>query len=83
LLEGGGFCSIFRTFAFVGDSLSSGEFQLPKEDGKWGYYDMFDYSWGQFMARTLGSKVYNFSKGGMTAKAYLQGKKIEIGTKFN
>jgi len=72
LLEGGGFCSIFRTFACVGDSLSSGEFQLPKEDGKWGYYDMFDYSWGQFMARTLGSKVYNFSKGGMTAKAYLE-----------
>jgi lysophospholipase L1-like esterase len=72
LVEDGGFCSIFRTFACVGDSLSSGEFQLPLEDGKWGYYDMFDYSWGQFMARTLGSKVYNFSKGGMTAKWYVE-----------
>ena len=72
LVEDGGFCSIFRTFACVGDSLSSGEFQLPKEEGKWGYYDMFEYSWGQFMARTLGSKVYNFSKGGMTAENYLK-----------
>ncbi len=75
LVEDGGFCSIFRTFACVGDSLSSGEFQIPRNDGsekKWSYYDMFEYSWGQFMARTLGSKVYNFSKGGMTAKQYLQ-----------
>ena len=71
LVEDGGFCSIFRTFACVGDSLSSGEFQIPRNDGsekKWSYYDMFEYSWGQFMARTLGSKVYNFSKGGMTAR---------------
>ena len=72
LVNDGGFSSIFRTFACVGDSLSSGEFQIPKEDGKWGYYDKFEYSWGQFMARTLGSKVYNFSKGGMTAKHYLE-----------
>ncbi len=71
LPEDGGFCGIFRTFACVGDSLSSGEFQIPKEDGKWGFYDMFEYSWGQFMARTLGSKVYNFSRGGMTAKEYV------------
>ena len=66
----GGFCNIFRTFACVGDSLSSGEFQIPKED-KWGFYDMFEYSWGQYMARTLGSKVYNFSRGGMSAKRYM------------
>lgn len=70
--EDGGFCSIFRTFACVGDSLSSGEFQLPREDGKWSFHDMFEYSWGQFMARTLGSKVYNFSRGGMTAKEYIE-----------
>lgn len=72
LLPDGGFASIFRTIACVGDSLSSGEFQLPKEGGNWSYHDMFEYSWGQFMARTLGSKVYNFSCGGMTAKWYME-----------
>ena len=70
LLPDGGFCGIFRTIGCVGDSLASGEFQTKKADGTWRYTDMFEYSWGQFMARTIGSKVYNFSKGGMTAKRY-------------
>ena len=70
LVTDGGFCGIFRTIGCVGDSLSSGEFQTKKADGSWRYTDMFEYSWGQFMARTIGSKVYNFSKGGMTAKRY-------------
>ena len=70
LLPDGGFCGIFRTIGCVGDSLSSGEFQTKKADGSWRYTDMFEYSWGQFIARTIGSKVYNFSKGGMTAKRY-------------
>ena len=70
LLPDGGFCGIFRTIGCVGDSLSSGEFQTKKADGSWRYTDMFEYSWGQFMARTIGSTVYNFSKGGMTAKRY-------------
>lgn len=66
---------IFRTIACVGDSLSSGEFEVKSKDGanKSIYLDMFDYSWGQFMARNLGSKVYNFSRGGMTAKEYVNG----------
>ena len=70
LVTDGGFCGIFRTIGCVGDSLSSGEFQTKKADGSWRYTDMFEYSWGQFMARTIGSTVYNFSKGGMTAKRY-------------
>lgn len=70
LVTDGGFCGIFRTIGCVGDSLSSGEFQTKKADGSWRYTDMFEYSWGQFIARTIGSKVYNFSKGGMTAKRY-------------
>jgi len=72
LLPDSGFCGIFRTIGCVGDSLSSGEFQTPKGDGKWRYTDMFEYSWGQFIARAAGSTVYNFSKGGMTAKEYIQ-----------
>lgn len=73
LLPDAGFCSIFRTIACIGDSLSSGEFQITDSDGNSRYYDMFEYSWGQFMARAAGSKVYNFSRGGMTAKEYLTG----------
>lgn len=31
---------------------------------------MFDYSWGQFMAREAGLESLNFSRGGMSAKWY-------------
>ncbi len=72
LVEDGGFCKIFRTIGCVGDSLSSGEFESLDEEGQRGWHDMFEYSWGQFIARTCGSKVYNFSKGGMTAKNYMR-----------
>ena len=72
ILNDGGFCGIFRTIACIGDSLSSGEFETIDSDGKHSYYDFYDYSWGQYMARMMGSKVYNFSKGGMTAKEYCE-----------
>lgn len=69
----GGFANIFRSIACIGDSLSSGEFELIADDGTTHtYHDMFEYSWGQFMARTTGAKVLNFSRGGMTARAYLE-----------
>lgn len=67
----GGFCSIFRNIACVGDSLSSGEFQT-EINGDRRYHDIFDYSWGQYIARLTGAKVYNFSRGGMTAKEYTE-----------
>ena len=70
LVSDGGFCSILRTVACVGDSLASGEFEDLDENGNKTYHDMFEYSWGQFMARMAGIKVYNFSRGGMTAKEY-------------
>ena len=73
-----GFCGILRTIGCVGDSLSSGEFETIDENGKRHYYDLFDYSWGQFMGRTLGSKVYNFSIGGMSAKQYCESFAKEI-----
>lgn len=71
LVSDGGFCGIFKTIACVGDSLASGELQ-SYEDGKTGYHDLFYYSWGQYMARTLGNTVFNFSRGGMTAKEYCE-----------
>lgn len=70
LAEDGGYTAIFRTIACVGDSLSSGEFQAVNSDGVDTYHDMFEYSWGQFLGRMCGSQVYNFSRGGMTAKEY-------------
>ena len=72
LVTDGGFCGIFRTIGCIGDSLSSGEFESKDENGIVGYHDFYEYSWGQFMARTTGSKVYNFSRGGMTAKEFCE-----------
>lgn len=71
--EGCGLTSVFRTIAVIGDSLSSGEFEAnhPGTDIKT-YHDMFEYSWGQYIARAAGCTVYNFSRGGMTAKEYMR-----------
>ncbi len=72
IVTDGGYCGIFRTIACIGDSLSSGEFESKQADGTNGYHDFYEYSWGQFIARSCGSKVYNFSRGGMTAKEYIE-----------
>ncbi|MBQ7543254.1 MAG: SGNH/GDSL hydrolase family protein [Clostridia bacterium] len=72
LVSDGGYCGILRTIGCVGDSLSSGEFESRNENGDVGYHDQFDYSWGQFLARDCGNTVYNFSRGGMTAKEYVE-----------
>lgn len=72
IVTDGGFCGIFRTIGCIGDSLSSGEFETMDEDGIKGFHDFYEYSWGQFMARTIGNKVYNFSRGGMTAKEFCE-----------
>lgn len=72
LVEGYSHTSVFRKIAFIGDSLSSGEFETRDKDGKPGYHDLYDYSWGQYIARKNGLTAYNFSKGGMTAKEYIE-----------
>lgn len=68
--ENGGYTAIFRTIACIGDSLSSGEFEYVNKKNETFYIDKFEYSWGQFIARMTGNTVYNFSRGGMTAKEY-------------
>jgi len=72
LVDGYSHTSIFRKIAFVGDSLSSGEFESRDEKGTPGYHDFYEYSWGQYIARKNGLLAYNFSRGGMTAKEYVQ-----------
>lgn len=70
LCENGGYCSIFRNIICVGDSLASGEFQVKAPDGTYNYHDMFEYSWGQYLARMTGATLYNFTRGGMTAEKF-------------
>ncbi len=70
LVSDGGFCAIFRTIACIGDSLSSGEFEGLTREGVKSWHDLYEYSWGQYLARMCGSTVLNFSKGGMSAGAY-------------
>ena len=72
LVVDGGFVGIFRKMAFVGDSLSSGEFEALDAQGNRSYHDMYEYSWGQYIARMCGNTAYNFSRGGMTAKEYCE-----------
>ena len=72
LLSDGGLCSTLRTIGCVGDSLASGEFEEYLHGGTVFYNDMYEHSWGQYMARICGNKVYNFSKGGMTAREYCE-----------
>lgn len=79
LVEGYSNTSIFRTIGFIGDSLSSGEFETCDENGQHGYHDMFEYSWGQHIARKNGLKAYSFSAGGMTARDYVNSFAAEKG----
>ena len=71
IVTDGGFCGIFRSVGCIGDSLSSGEFESLNKDGSKCYHDFYDYSWGQYLGRDCGSKVYNFSRGGMTAELFI------------
>ena len=72
LAHGYSHTSVFRTIAFVGDSLSSGEFETRDENKRPGYHDLYEYSWGQYIARKNGLLAYNFSRGGMTAQEYME-----------
>ena len=68
----GGFCGIFRTIGCIGDSLSSGEFEGVAGEEEKVFYDAYEYSWGQVLGRMVGSKVYNFSCGGMSTRAFVE-----------
>ena len=79
LVPDGGYARIFRTIGCIGDSLSSGEFQTINARGESVYRDYYEYSWGQYLARMLGSKVFNLSRGGMTARDYMESFSEEYG----
>ncbi len=66
-----GLLSLFHTVGCIGDSLASGECTY-KESGTTRYIDLYDFSWGQCLARLTGNTYYNFSKGGLTTKTWLE-----------
>ena len=67
-----GFCSIFHYWGFIGDSLCSGEFEYTRPDDKTGYWDCYEYSWGMRMCARMGVEGEVFSKGGETAKGWIE-----------
>ena len=60
----------FIKFGVIGDSLASGEC-VSNENGILHYNDLYEYSWGQFIARNHGMQCINFSKGGLTTRSWL------------
>ena len=64
--------SMFEKFGVVGDSCSSGAIYVLNADGSQksagSYYNL---SWGQIMARKLGTTCTNFSKGGLSTRTWL------------
>lgn len=70
LTDNTGFLDIFLNVGCIGDSLASGE-SVSNEQGQTSNHDLYNYSWGQYLARKTGNQYYNWSKGGLTAKAWL------------
>ena len=67
-----GFAGVFKQIGVIGDSLSSGEFESHDENGGIVYTDMYEYSWPAVLERITGTKYNNYSRGGMTAREYMQ-----------
>ena len=60
---------VFHRVGIIGDSLASGE-SASNEGGTTIYHDLYQFSWGQCMARDSGNTYFNFSKGGLTTKTW-------------
>lgn len=74
IIPSAGFASIFRSLAVIGDSLASGEHETRDSQGRAGYHDFPEHSWGAYMAREMRCDEYHvFSRGGMTAAEFLAG----------
>lgn len=66
-----GFAGIFKQIGVIGDSLSAGEFESRNENNEIAYHDYYEYSWPAILERITGTKYNNYSRGGMTAKEYI------------
>lgn len=68
-----GLFSIFTSIGIIGDSYASGEMQGYHSDGTGYNVDMYEFSWGQQMAKMTGADVFNFSQGGQSARGWMKG----------
>lgn len=68
-----GLLSVFLKVGCVGDSLSSGCCVYKDTNGVEKGVDLYQYSWGQYLARMTGNTYYNFSRGGWSTKDWLNG----------
>lgn len=64
------FLPVFHHVGCIGDSLASGESVYTDDEGNH-FVDLYEHSWGQYLARATGNTYYNFSRGGLTAKTWL------------
>lgn len=67
----GGYFETFRKIAVIGDSLASGEVYYKNPDQTYSGADLYEYSWGSYIARKCGSEVVHFARGGMTTRSWL------------
>lgn len=68
-----GLLSVFLKVGCIGDSLSSGCCVYKDADGVEKGVDLYQYSWGQYLARMTGNTYYNFSRGGWSTRDWLNG----------
>lgn len=65
-----GLLSCFLNVGCIGDSLASGE-SVYRNGSTVGYADIYEHSWGQYLARMTGNTYYNWSSGGRTCATWL------------
>lgn len=75
LVSDGGLMGIFGKICIVGDSLSSGEVEYYLPDGSRHCFDMYEYSWGDYLGKMTGSKILHMSYGGASAKSIIDSAK--------
>lgn len=63
--------SVFPKFGVIGDSYASGEVYDINNKG----FGQYEISWGQILARNLGTKCVNYSQGGLTTRTWLKSSK--------
>ena len=60
------FAGLIHQWAFIGDSLNSGEVYINNSTGRHAI-DAYEWSWGQAICRLCGTQGTNFSRGGLKA----------------
>ena len=62
---------MFHRVGGIGDSLMSGEHAYKDSNGAYHYIDRYEYSWLSNLSKDTGSTCAHYSKGGLTAKGWI------------